>query len=163
MANKDYFDRIADALEIIAGDDSHIDDIDKNMDYYKRIAEALENIAESGGSGDGGSGGGDTMVIYISYDEDGDSYSADKQFDEIYEAIQNGQFVVAIYLDNSQDPEDFYARYYYLNHAELSYIEFCSLSFIKGNNIYILDNLILAITPEGVSRTEINKEFSDNN
>ena len=49
MANKDFYDRIADALEIISGDNSHIDDENKNMDYYKRIAEALENIAENDG------------------------------------------------------------------------------------------------------------------
>lgn len=51
MNNKkpiDYYDRIADALEIISGDSSHIDEVDKNMDYYDRIADALENIAESG-------------------------------------------------------------------------------------------------------------------
>ena len=47
MADKDYFDRIADALQIISGDDSHVDDVNKNMDYYKRIAEALQNIATS--------------------------------------------------------------------------------------------------------------------
>ena len=49
MANKDFYDRIADALQIISGDSSHIDDVDKNMDYYQRIAEALQIIALTGG------------------------------------------------------------------------------------------------------------------
>lgn len=61
MANKDFYDRIADALEIISGDSSHVDDIDKNMDYYSRIADALENIAENGGGGGGSSGG--VMIV----------------------------------------------------------------------------------------------------
>ena len=43
----DYYDRIADSLEIISGDDSHINEKSKTMDYYDRIADALENIANS--------------------------------------------------------------------------------------------------------------------
>ena len=41
----DYYDRMADALEIISGDSSHIDEESKTMDYYDRMADALENIA----------------------------------------------------------------------------------------------------------------------
>lgn len=44
----DYYDRIADALEIISGNDSHINDESPTMDYYDRIADALESIAEDG-------------------------------------------------------------------------------------------------------------------
>lgn len=44
----DYYDRIADALEIISGNDSHINDESPIMDYYDRIADALESIAEDG-------------------------------------------------------------------------------------------------------------------
>ena len=80
MANKDYFDRIADALQRISGDDSHVDDVDKNMDYYKRIAEALENIAESGGSGGGGSGAG-PLIVY----DDGNG-TLDRTWQEIHDA-----------------------------------------------------------------------------
>lgn len=83
MANKDYFDRIADALQIISGDDSHVDDIDKNMDYYKRIAQALENIAQSG-SGGGGSGG-NILVCSYRNDEEG-GYYLTKTWQEIHDA-----------------------------------------------------------------------------
>ena len=45
MNNKnqiDHYDRIADALEIISGDSSHINDKKTpTMDYYNRIADAL--------------------------------------------------------------------------------------------------------------------------
>ena len=44
----DYYDRMADALEIISGDSSHIDDVDPNMDYYVRMANALDIIAQNG-------------------------------------------------------------------------------------------------------------------
>lgn len=86
MANKDYFDRIADALEIISGDDSHINDIDKNMDYYKRIAQALENIAENGSSSGGGSGGG-VMIAHGSVDESAGTVTLDKTWQEIADAV----------------------------------------------------------------------------
>ena len=51
MATKkiDYYDRMADALEIISGDSSHIDEESKTMDYYDRMADALEIIATQGG------------------------------------------------------------------------------------------------------------------
>ena len=51
MATKkvDYYDRMADALEIISGDSSHIDEESKTMDYYDRMADALETIATQGG------------------------------------------------------------------------------------------------------------------
>lgn len=45
----DYYDRMADALERISGDDSHVNDEYKGMDYYDRMADALETIAEEGG------------------------------------------------------------------------------------------------------------------
>lgn len=51
MNNKkpiDYYDRIADALQIISGDDSHTSDESPTMDYYDRIANALEEIASDG-------------------------------------------------------------------------------------------------------------------
>ena len=44
----DYYDRIADALEIISGDNSHINDEYPTMDYYDRIADALEAIVQNG-------------------------------------------------------------------------------------------------------------------
>lgn len=44
----DYYDRIADALETISGDVSHVDDVSPTMDYYDRIADALEVIAQNG-------------------------------------------------------------------------------------------------------------------
>ena len=38
----DYYDKIADAVEILSGDSSHINDKKTSTtDYYKRIADAL--------------------------------------------------------------------------------------------------------------------------
>lgn len=96
MANKDFYDRIADALEVISGDDSHVDDVDKNMDYYKRIAEALENIAESGGGGSGGgSSGSEILVVKAISSQDGSTTTLDKTWQQIHDAsiCMMGDFV----------------------------------------------------------------------
>lgn len=95
MANKDFYDRIADALEVIAGDDSHVDDIDKNMDYYKRIAEALQDIAENGGSGSGsGSGSGGVLIVSAPLASASGIVGLDHTWQEIYDAYTSGISVV---------------------------------------------------------------------
>lgn len=94
MANKDFYDRIADALEIISEDSSHIDDVDKNMDYYKRIAEALESIAE--GAGGGGSGGG--LVVHMVVEPG--TATLDKTWAEIKTVVENGGCVYLADDDN---------------------------------------------------------------
>ena len=101
MANKDFYDRIADALEIISGDDSHVDDIDKNMDYYKRIAEALENIAESGGGSSSASNS--PLLVTMSLNENQEQIG-DKTFKEVKDAFISGRPVFLL-IDNSSTYE----------------------------------------------------------
>lgn len=54
------------------------------------------NIAEDGTISTEGSGGG-SFVVNFNYDESTDTYSADKTFDEIQDAIQKGYYVCGIY------------------------------------------------------------------
>ena len=97
MADKDYFDRIADALEIISGDDSHVDDVDKNMDYYKRIAEALENIASNKeeGSGSGFSIG--VLIVEAEEDTSTSTTVLKKTGQEIWDAYVAGYSILIRY------------------------------------------------------------------
>lgn len=93
----DYYDRIADALETIAGDDSHVDDESPTMDYYDRIADALEEIAENPPSG-GGGGGGNVGIFTVTFTGDNETgYSCNKTLEEITAAYQNN-IVKGIYL-----------------------------------------------------------------
>lgn len=94
MANKDYYDRIADALEILAGDDSHINDIDENMDYYDRIANALETLA-NGENNPGFAGFG----LVCQLNQHG---ITNKTAGEIIDAFSNGQMVVATYEEDEE-------------------------------------------------------------
>ena len=110
MADKDYFDRIADALEIIAGDDSHVDEVDKNMDYYKRIAAALEVIAENGGSSEGGSSSGQGPMIVSMNPQ---TMTLDKTWQEIKDA----EYCI-LKMDSSGEGNLFYA---YLNLVGITY------------------------------------------
>ena len=92
----DYYDRIADALETIAGDDSHVDDESPTMDYYDRIADALEEIAENPPSG--GGGGGNVGIFTVTFTGNNETgYSCDKTLEEIIAAYQNN-IVKGIYL-----------------------------------------------------------------
>lgn len=103
MANKDFYDRIADALEIISGDSSHVDDIDKNMDYYSRIADALENIAENGGGGGGSSGG--VMIVQMEDDNSSSNTVLKKTFQEIQDAFLSGYSII-LHRPSYGNPDD---------------------------------------------------------
>lgn len=142
MANKDYFDRIADALQIISGDDSHIDDIDKNMDYYKRIAQALENIAES----DGGSG-----LPAVTSDDNGDVLS-----------VVNGTWAKAVplpmayvipgdYTDGDVISHDY--DNIFLKAWDEGYIVLFVVSFIASGSLTVLDVIAEIGTSGSVSLT----------
>ena len=103
MANKDFYDRIADALEIISGDSSHVDDIDKNMDYYSRIADALENIAENGGGGGGSSGG--VMIVQMEESNSSSIVTLKNTFKEIQDAYLSGYSII-LHRPSYQNPDD---------------------------------------------------------
>ena len=99
MANKDYFDRIADALEIISGDDSHIDEVDKNMDYYKRIAEALENISKNNSNNNGNC----FVISFDHYDESTGKIYYSATPNQIINNLQTKKIVML--LDDSNQSE----------------------------------------------------------
>ena len=96
----DYYDRIADALETISGDTSHVDDVSPTMDYYDRIADALEVIAQNGIGSSKQAG-----IVYATITaeptevENVYTYHCDKTLAQLLAAINAGSFVIARHGD----------------------------------------------------------------
>lgn len=96
----DYYDRIADALETILGDTSHVDDVSPTMDYYDRIADALEVIAQNG---IGSSKQAGIVYAIITAEpteiENVYTYHCNKTLEQLLVAINTGSFIIARHGD----------------------------------------------------------------
>lgn len=96
----DYYDRIADALETISGDASHVDDVSPIMDYYDRIADALEVIAQNGIGSSKQAG-----IVYATITAEPTEvenvyiYHCDKTLAQLLAAINAGSFIIARHGD----------------------------------------------------------------
>ena len=96
----DYYDRIADALQTISGDTSHVDDVSPTMDYYDRIADALEVIAQNGIGSSKQAG-----IVYATITaeptevENVYTYHCDKTLAQLLAAINAGSFIIAKHGD----------------------------------------------------------------
>lgn len=106
MDNKAYLKKILSAGIHVA---------DKN-----KLDESLEEMLNGGSNGNSSSGGSGNMIIYIdSHLGGGDNYIADKTFDEIYEAIQQGIIPICVYD----------SKFYYLTYLdETDYCTFVHVS-----------------------------------
>ena len=122
MDNKnqiDYYDKIADALEIISGDNSHINEVDKNMDYYKRIADALENISKNPSPSSSKSN--DLTIVNFNvtsdYDDSTDTNTffieASKTPQEVYNDYSNKPIIGLLNYENTTCIMNFYNDTFY--------------------------------------------------
>ena len=115
----DYYDRIADALQTISGDTSHVNDVSPTMDYYDRIADALEAIAQNGVGSSNQAG-----VVYATISAEPTdidnvyTYHCDKTLAQLLAAINDGSFVIAKH-------GDVYSPLFGYNSTKVTFQDFC--------------------------------------
>ena len=60
------------------------------------IEDFLSIAGYGDGGGGGGGGGGGCMIVNLTWDDDTSSYTSDKTFAEVHDALEGGTFVYAV-------------------------------------------------------------------